>query len=738
MTGEFPELCISTSAEVLPFMREYERFTTTSINAYVQPMVDRYLKGLESGLAQQGFGGDLYITSSNAGTVTAATARRFPVRIMESGPAAGALMATHVGAMLGLPNLLSYDTGGTTSKGCLILDGKLPKAYELETARVHEFKKGSGLTVKAPVADMIEIGAGGGSIAEIDERGLLRVGPQSAGADPGPACYGRGGEEATLTDADLVLGYLDAEFFLGGSMRLDLAAAKRTIMENVGYPLGLELTEAAWGIHETINENCARAFRMHASERMVDYRNCTMVAFGGSAPIRAVRVARKLKIPRIVLPMGAGVFSAFGLLISPLAFDALRTRRVSLDELTPTRFADEFRSPTAEALGFLRQAAVEESAIRLTRSLDMRYRGQGFEIEVKLPDASDPADLFIRIPELFSQEYERVFSSSFSGQPVEIVNWKVEAKGPTPVIEGAYRPREEVSAGSELKGERPVFVSDTPRPAPALHPLPQRLIHDAKCRHVLHHPLRARHDSGTAFAGLGITRIAQTSVDELAAVELIVEDPEPQLAITADGRRVPNLALRPRHAFRIQNQHDLARTLALVVEPEDPAHGLRLPGLNLAQPPRHPHPVRLDPVRRPVTVGDGHHTALAHPRRLAPARLRCERCHERFVDHALEPDVYRIDFTLLHRVQIDVSIAKLPVQARHVRLVAAQPVERLGNDRIEAPRPRVLEHLAKPLAPMHGRSGEGGIGVHRHHHAAHRPHPPAAQPHLVLDGERIL
>ena len=332
-------------------MREYERFTTTSINAYVQPMVDRYLKGIESGLAQQGFGGDLYITSSNAGTVTAATARRFPVRIMESGPAAGALMATHVGAMLGLPNLLSYDTGGTTSKGCLILDGKLPKAYELETARVHEFKKGSGLTVKTPVADMIEIGAGGGSIAEIDERGLLRVGPQSAGADPGPACYGRGGEEATLTDADLVLGYLDAEFFLGGSMRLDLEASKRIIMEHVGYPLGLELTEAAWGIHETINENCARAFRMHASEQMVDYRNCTMVAFGGSAPIRAVRVARKLKIPRVVLPMGAGVFSAFGLLISPLAFDALRTHRVSLDELTPTRFADEFRSPTAEDPG---------------------------------------------------------------------------------------------------------------------------------------------------------------------------------------------------------------------------------------------------------------------------------------------------------------------------------------------------------------------------------------------------
>ena len=290
--------------------------------------------------------------------------------------------------------------------------------------------------------------------------GLLRVGPRSSGADPGPACYGRGGAAATLSDADLVLGYIDAEFFLGGSMRLDLAAAERSIVEHVGRPLGLELKQAAWGIHETITENCARAFRIHASERMVDYRNCSMVAFGGSAPIRAVRVARKLKIPRVVLPMGAGVFSAFGLLVSPLSFDALRTRRVSLDELTPIRFADEFRSPTAEALNFLGQAGVEASEVRLTRRLDMRYRGQGFEIEVQLPEASDPADLFARIPELFSREYENVFSLSFIEQAVEIVNWKVEAKGPTPVMEGAYRPREELSTGSECKGERAAYIPD--------------------------------------------------------------------------------------------------------------------------------------------------------------------------------------------------------------------------------------------------------------------------------------
>ena len=457
---EFPDLYVSASAEVFPFIREYERFTTTSVNAYVQPMVDRYLAALERGLARQGFGGDLYLMGSNAGTLTPATARRYPVRIMESGPTAGALMATRVGAMLGLPDLLSYDTGGTTSKGCLILDGALRKTYRMETARVHEFRKGSGLTVRTPVVDMIEIGAGGGSIAEIDDRGLLRVGPRSSGADPGPACYGGGGETATLTDADLVLGYLNPEFFLGGSMRLDPAAAERSIMENVGRPLGLRLTQAAWGIHETINESCARAFRIHASERMVDYRNCTMVAFGGSAPIRAVRVARKLKIPRVVVPMGAGVFSAFGLLVSPMSFDALRTRRIALDDLSPARFADEFRAPTAEALGFLAQAGVKESGIRLTRRLDMRYQGQGFEIEVQLPDASDPACLLARLPELFSREYEKVFSLSFVEQPVEIVNWKVEATGPAPAMEGAYRPPEAIAASSQRKGERPVYVAE--------------------------------------------------------------------------------------------------------------------------------------------------------------------------------------------------------------------------------------------------------------------------------------
>ena len=460
LAEEFPNLYVSSSAEVFPFMREYERFTTTSINAYVQPLVDRYLSNIERGLNQQGFTGKLYIMSSNAGTLLPDTARRFPVRIMESGPTAGALMASHFGEVLSLPHILSYDTGGTTSKGSLIHDGTLRKRYEMETAQVHEFKKGSGLVVKTPVVDMIEIGAGGGSIAEVDDRGLLRVGPRSSGADPGPACYASGGNVPTLTDADLVLGYLDAEFFLGGSIKLDQPAAESAILEHVCLPLELDLTAAAWGIHETINESCARAFRMHASERMVDYRNCSMVAFGGSAPIRAVRVARKLRIPRVIVPLGAGVFSAFGLLISPLSFDALRSHRIALDDLSPTRFVDEFTSLTKEAQQFLTQAGVADRDVRLTRRLDMRYEGQGFEVEVELPDTTDLVALFDELPKIFSDTYARVFSMSFIEQPVEIVNWKVEVKGPNPEMKRAFGTREQDASRVALKEHRMVYFPE--------------------------------------------------------------------------------------------------------------------------------------------------------------------------------------------------------------------------------------------------------------------------------------
>ena len=278
----FPDLFVSTSAEVFPGWREFERFSTTSINAYTGPMFGHYLERIESGLAALGFRGRLYVMSASGGALTPALARRLPVRVIESGPAAGAQMSAVHGRALALPNLLSFDMGGTTAKGALVREGAAMKVYALEVARQHEFKSGSGLPVRTPVIDMIEIGAGGGSIAEPDARGTIRVGPKSAGASPGPACYGQGGRDATLSDANLVLGYLDPDYFLGGEMRLDRSLAERVITDRVAMPLGLALERAAFGIHDIVSEDVARAFRIHASERGFDYRSSSMVAFGGS------------------------------------------------------------------------------------------------------------------------------------------------------------------------------------------------------------------------------------------------------------------------------------------------------------------------------------------------------------------------------------------------------------------------------------------------------------------------
>jgi N-methylhydantoinase A len=455
----FPGLYISTSSEVFPFMREYDRFTTTSVNAYVKPVVDRYLDRLEKGFQKEGFTGKLYIMTSSGGTVTTDTARRFPVRMLESGPAAGVLMSAHLGRNMNLPNLLSYDMGGTTAKGCLIRKGTPRKEYHMEVARVHEFKQGSGLPIKTPVIDMIEIGSGGGSIAEVDQRGLIKVGPQSSGADPGPACYGLGGTQATLTDANLVLGYLDPNFFVGGRMALDIEASSRVIKNEIADALSLDLLAAAWGIHEIINEDCARAFRVHASERGVDYRNCTMIAFGGSGPIHALRIARKLKIPRVVFPFGAGVFSAFGLLVSPLSFDSLRSHRIFYEELTPELFNETFQPLIAESSALLRDAGVEEKDIKIVRRLDMRYLGQGFEVEVILPDMQDVRSLVEQIPEIFVAAYQKRYSISLIDEPLEIVNWKVEAQGRALGMGGEYHP-EDVGGAKALKGKRNAFFPE--------------------------------------------------------------------------------------------------------------------------------------------------------------------------------------------------------------------------------------------------------------------------------------
>ncbi|MBM3489317.1 MAG: hydantoinase/oxoprolinase family protein [Alphaproteobacteria bacterium] len=456
----YPELYVSTSADVFPYAREYERWNTTAMNAFVQPVADRYLGNLEGGLQRLGVKGPLYIMTSSGGTVTTATAKRYPVRMLESGPAAGVLMSAHHGRTLGLSNILSYDMGGTTAKGAIVRGGQPHKTYEIEVARIHHFKEGSGLPAKVPVLDMIEIGSGGGSIAELDDRGVIRVGPQSAGADPGPACYGRGGKRPTLTDADLLLGYLDPDFFLGGKMKLDRAAAETALELGLAKALGVDVTRAAWGIHEVINEDVARAFRVHASEKGFDYRGCSMIAFGGSGPMHALRIARKLRIPRVVLPTGAGVMSAFGMLVSPLSFQIARSNRVGYAELPRERFAELFAGLTREAAAFLLRAGVPQPEIRVTRRLDMRYRGQGYEIEVELPDELDLSAAFERLPQLFGESYARIFSLSYLQEPLEIVNWKVEVQGPTPAMSQHFHLALEHQVGAPEKGRRQAYFPE--------------------------------------------------------------------------------------------------------------------------------------------------------------------------------------------------------------------------------------------------------------------------------------
>jgi len=305
--------------------------------------------------------------------------------------------------------------------------GQPLRTHGIEVARLHEFKKGSGLPLRIPAIDLIEIGAGGGSIARVDARGVIQVGPESAGADPGPACYGRGGKRATLTDANLVLGYLDSASFLGGRMALDRDAAAQAIMADVARPLGLTLTRAAAGVHEVVNETVARAFRVHAAEQGVDYRRCSMVAFGGSGPIHATAVARRLRIPRVVFPMGAGVMSAIGLLICPLAFATARSHLKALDDLGGEEAEAVFAALERQALAPLADAGIAAGRCRITRTLGLRYRGQSHEIDVPLPEGVGGAGLVAALPGLFAARYAAVFARALLEETLEVVTWKVEA-----------------------------------------------------------------------------------------------------------------------------------------------------------------------------------------------------------------------------------------------------------------------------------------------------------------------
>jgi len=429
---EFPQLAVSLSCEVVAELREYPRAVTTCANAYVQPLMASYLARFEQELAARGFRGRLNLMHSAGGLISPASARAFPIRLIESGPAGGGLATALFGARAGQHDVLAFDMGGTTAKSCLVEGGRIEVAAMMEAARVHRFKRGSGLPIKAPVIDMIETGAGGGSIAEIDEVGLLRVGPRSAGADPGPACYGRGGSEPTVTDANLVLGYYDPAFFLGGRMALDRCAAMRAVAR-IGERLGLE---AAWGIHKVVTESMAAAARIYVVEKGKDPRRYALVGFGGAGPAHAAGVARILGIGAVIVPLASGAASCLGFLAAPLSFEHARSHPVrlvpGLDSRTVNRILAELDQ---DGRALLAEAGVAPSEMTIERSADMRLVGQMHEINVPLPAGAIDATSLDAVRAAFADVYAQRYTAVYADAAVEVISFRVRVVGPVPPLD---------------------------------------------------------------------------------------------------------------------------------------------------------------------------------------------------------------------------------------------------------------------------------------------------------------
>ncbi|MCB9139096.1 MAG: hydantoinase/oxoprolinase family protein [Caldilineaceae bacterium] len=467
LKARFPQAAISASSAVAPEIREYERMSTTVCNAYVQPLTERYLARLYRELTQAGLEKDLYLMLSSGGITTLKTAGEYPVRMIESGPAAGVLAAVFYGEMLGESNLVSFDMGGTTAKMCVIEDGRPAMADNFEVARVHRFKRGSGLPVRVPTIELIEIGAGGGSIAYVDELGLLKVGPESSGADPGPACYGQGGDQPTVTDADLLLGYLNPHYFLGGRITLDRDAAARAVERRVAEPLGVSITQAAAGIYQVVNENMISATRVHVAERGVDPRGLKLIAFGGAGPVHAYPIARALKMQGYICPPGAGVTSALGFLTAPVAFDFVRTFIAQIKPTTLAEMDEIYAELEAQGRSTLLKAGIPAQEIEFTRSADLRHMGQGHEISVVLPYARlADVDLDEELRPFFYAHYADIYGYAHRHLGVEVTACRLRASGPVPHIrlsnpdmsDDAVAP--DLSAARALKETRAVYFDE--------------------------------------------------------------------------------------------------------------------------------------------------------------------------------------------------------------------------------------------------------------------------------------
>jgi N-methylhydantoinase A len=429
LAEKLPDAMVSLSSEVSPQMREYERFNTVVANAYIKPLMKSYLGRLKGRLEDEGAECSVFLMHSGGGIISIESAADFPVRLVESGPAGGAVFAANIAARYGLDKVLSFDMGGTTAKICLIKNQTPKTSRVFEVARTYRFKKGSGMPISIPVIDMVEIGAGGGSLAHIDSMRQIRVGPESAGSEPGPACYGRGGDKPAVTDADLVLGKLDPDNFAGGSIPLHADSSADALVNVLGKTLDMDAQTAAFGLAEVVDENMANAARVHAVENGEDLSEYTMIAFGGAAPLHAGRLCEKLGVDRLLVPTGAGVGSAIGFLRAPFSFEANRSVYMKLSDFKPAVIKSLLTELQDEATGFVRSCDAVADIISEFK-VYMRYTGQGWEIPISLSAAqamSPDADTFLK---LFEADYEALFGRTVDGMDVEITVWSVNATTP--------------------------------------------------------------------------------------------------------------------------------------------------------------------------------------------------------------------------------------------------------------------------------------------------------------------
>jgi N-methylhydantoinase A len=451
-----PEISVSISYEVLPQIREYERTSTTVTNAYVKPLTGSYLTKLSRRLEAIGSKGKLFIMLSSGGITSVETAAEFPVRIIESGPTAAVISGQYYGKLFNIPEMFCFDMGGTTAKSCLIQRGVAGVVPTFEVGRVQRFMKGSGLTIQVPVVDLMEIGAGGGSIAKVSRMGTLQVGPESSGADPGPICYARGGTEPCVTDADLLLGYLDENYFLGGEMKLDKEATRCGVEEKIAKPLDVSFVQGVWGIHDLINETMAAAAKTHIAEKGGNPKVATVAAFGGAGPVHAYGLAKKLGSPRLIVPPNAGVGSALGFFTAPRAFDLVRSHKVGLDAADFAEIEKLFKTMETEGAKTLQKSGTTER-ITFERSVDVRFVGQGSETNIPIPENNFTEVKKEEVRRRFDEVYEKLYGRTYPDSPVEFVNFKVRASLPERLLQLPKMEKRPASLKDAIKGQRQAY-----------------------------------------------------------------------------------------------------------------------------------------------------------------------------------------------------------------------------------------------------------------------------------------